>query len=294
MNAKVSLLPFLPASIAILALTAAQAVPSQAQASPSAAKTSAAKQGTMQDNSFALSHGTNTLRAMLVSAPPVYDPGGPVCFIEDWSDDTALLGEAEQTAAAKGAVLTRVICPHSETDRATALTQHGYSVASEWYTAPLPLTGMPTPHGIRLLTDADVPRVLELGEQKRREYQAYSPVFWRMSSLPRETFGPYMKSQIENPQNIALAHEQDGEVDGFVLVNAWGTIDDYAVAAPSLWPTIGASLLQAAGDTAHKKGVKSLLVVCGAGDIPKRTMLAAQGLTLATDWYVKPISLKKK
>ena len=261
-----------------------------AQAGP-AAKTNAAKKATMQDNSFALSHGTNTLRAIVLSAPPVYDPGGPVCFIEDWGGDTALLAEAEQTAAAKGAVLTRVICPHSDTARAASLTQHGYSVASEWYTAPLPLAGTPTPHGsIRPLTAADVPRVLELGEQKRREYQAYSPVFWRMSSLPRETFGPYLQSQIADTQNVALAHEHDGKIDGFVLMNARGGIDDYTVAAPELWPTVGADLLRAAGAAAHKKGIGSLLVVCGAGDLPKRTMLTAQGLTHTTDWYVMPLA----
>ncbi len=244
-------------------------------------------------NSFTLTHGTNTLRAMLVPAPPVYDPGDPVCFIEDWSGDEALLSEAEGIAAAKGAVLTRVVCPHSDIARAAALTRHGYTVASEWYTATLPLTGMPSAKSIRPLTAADVPRVLELGEQKRQEYAAYSPVFWRLSPLPRKTFALYIQAQIADAENIALAHEQNDEVDGFVLVNARGGIDDYTVAAPNLWPTVGAELLHSAGAEAHKRGIKILLVVCGAGDLPKRRMLAGQGLTLATDWYVKPLSLKK-
>ncbi len=279
-------LPVLLTGIAAIALTTAQA-------SPPAAKTSTAKKITMKPNAFTLSHGTDTLRAIVLSAPPVYDPGGPVCFIEDWSGDETLLSEAEQTAAAKGAVLTRVICPHSDTGRAASLTRHGYSVASEWYTASLPLTGMPTPCGIRSLTAADVPRVLELGEQKRRQYAAYSPVFWRVSPQPRETFGPYLRSQIENSQVIALAHDQNGSVDGYVLANAQGYIDDFTVAMPEMWPTVGAELLLAAGAAAHKRGIQSLLVVCGAGDLPKRRMLASQCLTLATDWYVKPVSPEK-
>ena len=244
----------------------------------------------MQDNSFTLGHGTNTLRAVVLSAPPVYDPGGPVCFIEDWPGDTALLAEAEQTAAAKGAVLTRVICPHADTARADLLTRHGYSVASEWYTGPLPLAGKPSQKGIRPLIAADVPRVLELGEQKRRQYAAYSLVFWRMSPLPRETFGPHLQSQIENSQVVALAHDRNGTLDGYVLANAQGYIDDFTVAKPELWPTVGADLLRAAGAAAQKKGISSLLVVCGAGDLPKRTMLAAQGLTHTTDWFVKPLA----
>ena len=242
------------------------------------------------NNSFTLTHGADTLRATLLSAPPVYDPGGLVCFVDDWGGDTALLAEAEQTAAAKGAVLTRVVCPHADTARAASLTRHGYAVASEWYTASVPLTGMPTPYGIRPLKAADVPHVLELGEQKRWQYQAYSPVFWRVSPSPRETFAPYLQSQIENAQVVALAHDQSGTLDGYVLANAQGYIDDFMVAKPELWSTVGAELLFAASATARQRGIKSLLVVCGQGDAPKRTMLARQGLTLATDWYVKPLA----
>jgi hypothetical protein len=250
-------------------------------------------QSPTEADTFTLSHGTNTLRAISVPAPPVYDPGGPVCLVEEWSGDEALLAEAEQTAAERGTVLVRVVCPHADQSRAKLLTRRGYAVASEWYTAPLPLHGAPSRQGTRPLTVADVPRVLELGEQKRREYEAYSPVFWRMSPLPRRTFAPYMRAQIADAHNVALAHEQGGRVDGFVLTSSRGYIDDFAVAAPQLWPTVGADLLLAAGAAAHQRSINSLLVVCGHGDKPKRAMLAAQGLTLATDWYVKPVLPEK-
>ena len=274
--------PILLVSALAIAVTTAQAAPSPA-----------VKKGTTMP-AFTLAHGTNTLRAILVDAPPVYDPGGPVCFVEDWQGNESLLTDAEQEAAKRGAVVVRVICAHDDTSRAKMLTTRGYAVASEWYTAPLPLVGKPATEGIRPLTAADVPRVLQLGEQKRREYQAYSPVFWRMSSLPRETFAPYLQGKIVDTQNVALAHEQGGRVDGFVLANSRGYIDDYTVAVPKLWPTVGAELLQAASDAAYQRGIKSLLVVCGAGDIPKRSMLAAEGLTPATDWYIKPIRPEKK
>ena len=282
MSVKEKAWPILLACALAFSVTTAQAAPS-----------AAVKKEAGIPNAFTLSHGTNTLRAILVHAPPVYNPGGPVCFVEDWSGDDSLLADAEREAAKRGAVVVRVICAHNDISRAKRLTQHGYAVASEWYTAPLPPASSAHTNGIRPLTAADVPRVLELGEMKRREYAAYSPVFWRLSQTPRETFAPYMQSQIEDAQNVALAHEQDGKLDGFVLV-AHGTIDDYAVAAPDLWPTAGAALLQAAGDAARQRGLKNLLVICGHGDTPKRTMLAAQGLTLATDWYVKPIGPEKK
>ncbi len=244
----------------------------------------------MSGDAFTLTNGADMLRAVLVSAPPVYDPGGPVCLIEEWQGDEALLTEAEQTAAARGAALARVICAHDDRSRAELLMRRGYSIASEWYTASLPLPKQ-TPHpAVRPLTAADVPRVLELGEAKRRQYEAYSPVFWRVSALPRETFAPYLQSQIEDPQVIALAYEPSGAVDGFVLADAQGYSDDFMVAVAEMWPTAGADLLSAAGAAAYGRGIGSLLVVCGQGDTPMRAMLAAQGLTLTTDWYIRPLS----
>jgi len=244
----------------------------------------------LSGEAFTLTNGSDELRAVLVLAPPVYDPGGPVCLIEDWQGSEGLLAEAEQTAVAKGAVLTRVICAHDDQDRAELLVRRGYSIASEWYTTRLPLPDTAPSEGIRRLTVSDVPRLLELGEQKRRQYEAYSPVFWRVSPLPRETFGPYLQAQLENPHMVALAHERDGTVYGCVLANAQGYIDDFVVAAPERWPTAGAGLLLAAGAAVYRRGIGSLLVVCGQGDTPMRAMLAAQGLTLATDWYVRPLA----
>lgn len=284
------LLLVLLVSIAAAAATTAQAAPP----SPTAVKTSAIKMAALKMDPLTLTHGANTLRAILLHAPPVYDPGGPVCFVEEWSGDESLLADAEKEAGERGAVVVRVICAHDDSSRAGLLTRRGYAVASEWYTAPLPLAGLPSPEGIRPLTAADVPRVLELGEQKRRQYATYSPVFWRVSPLPRETFALFMQGQVGDAQNVALAHEQAGRVDGFVLTNGRGTIDDFAVSAPELWPTLGADLLLAAGAAAQGRGIKSLLVVCGHGDKPERAMLAAKGLALATDWYVKPILPKKK
>ncbi len=298
------LTPALLMSLAALAVAAvtAQAASPKAKISPTAAKAGTDRKAAMKAkqsghtqapakaDAFTLSRGTNTLRAILVHAPPVYDPGGPVCFVEEWQGDESLLADAEQTAAERGAVLARVVCVHADKARAELLARRGYTIASEWYTAPLPLADTLHSAHIRRLTAGDVPRVLELGEQKRRQYEAYSPVFWRVSPRPRKTFAPYMQAQIADAQNVALAHERGGRMDGFVLANARGYIDDFMVAAPELWPTVGAEMLRAAGAAAYERGAKSLLIVCGHGDKPKQVMLASQGLTLATGWYVRPLA----
>ncbi len=57
----------------------------------------------------------------LVEAPPVYDPGGLTCIVddfmvarpEDWpTTGAALLGEVSSRAQARGAVQTVVVCGH--------------------------------------------------------------------------------------------------------------------------------------------------------------------------------------
>ena len=68
------------------------------------------------------------------------------------------------------------------------------------------------------------------------------------------------------------------------------SIDDYTVATPELWPTVGAALLDAATVHAQERGAVLVIVVCGHRDEPKRTLLHEYGATLASEWYVKPLN----
>jgi hypothetical protein len=80
--------------------------------------------------------------AMLIPPPPVYEPGGPTCVIDDfhvaggqdWAGaGRALLDEAVLDAKARGAVQAIVICgPRDERKRAL-LSGGGYDVVTEWF-----------------------------------------------------------------------------------------------------------------------------------------------------------------
>lgn len=238
---------------------------------------------------FTLTRGVETLRAIILNAPPVYDPGGPVCLVDDWAGDEDLLAEAEQEALQRGAVLARVVSLESDTMREAVLGRRGYTVASEWYAGPTTNGGTDFP-GLRRAVAADVPRLLELGEAKRREYQTYSPTFWRISATPREAFAPFVQSQIEKSEHVALVHEENWEVDGYLIANRDGYVDDYMVASPNLWPTVGAGLLTAASWQLRRRGIETLLVVCGRGDGPKRTALMSLGLRSTRKWYVRDLT----
>lgn len=87
------------------------------------------------------------LIASVVGAPPVYDPGGKVCMVDDFAVSApelwqtvgqALLSEATAQAKSRGAVLSVVVCGQGDEPKRAMLRTSGASIASEWYTNLIP------------------------------------------------------------------------------------------------------------------------------------------------------------
>lgn len=90
-------------------------------------------------------HIDGFLIAALVRAPPVYDPGGLTCLVDDFMVDAPdlwpsvgreLLDEATRLSAPKGAVQTVVVCGPQDDPKRSMLLDSGHNVASEWFTKP--------------------------------------------------------------------------------------------------------------------------------------------------------------
>lgn len=88
---------------------------------------------------------TGFLIATLTAAPPVYDPGGLTCQIDDFtvvadaSWPTAgvrLLRAGLAQAARRGAVQAVVVTGHLDQAKRKALRACGLEVASEWWVTP--------------------------------------------------------------------------------------------------------------------------------------------------------------
>jgi hypothetical protein len=153
------------------------------------------------------------------------------------------------------------------------------------------------PTHLRPAHAADVARMVELSEQKRQEYQTYQPIFWRKAASSRAVQTPYFAELLTRPHIIALVHETNGLIDGFVIAAVIGAppvydpggltcmIDDFCVAMPDQWASVGKALLAEVGQLAQGRGACQFVVVCGHLDQPKRTMLAAAGLTISSEWY---------
>jgi hypothetical protein len=82
----------------------------------------------------------------LVPAPPVYDPGGPVCLVDDFatkdpsgwdSFGAALLDDVIVEAKQRGAILAVVIAGHVDQPKRAMLAGVGYQIASAWHTKEL-------------------------------------------------------------------------------------------------------------------------------------------------------------
>lgn len=145
----------------------------------------------------------------------------------------------------------------------------------------------------------DVERMVALSDVKRTEYERFAPTFWRKAEGAIEGQKTFFRALLECPNIIALVWDE-GEVEGFIIgsivppppVYAPGknvcVVDDFVVARPELWTTVGMALLNAVREQAIGLEAHLSVVVCGHLDEPKRTMLRHSGFAIASEWYVNP------
>ncbi|GCE21560.1 GNAT family N-acetyltransferase [Dictyobacter kobayashii] len=84
--------------------------------------------------------------ADFVAAPPVYNPGGPTCRVDDfcvaeenlWENvGRELLNEVLRLAKEHGAAQSVVVCGHLDQPKRSMLIELGYTIASEWHVRDL-------------------------------------------------------------------------------------------------------------------------------------------------------------
>lgn len=155
---------------------------------------------------------------------------------------------------------------------------------------------------LRKATPEDVVAMVDLSERKRLEYQQFQPVFWRKAEDSRQKQIPFFEHLLHDEQTIAYVYEQAGALIGFIIArlqpappvyNPGGLtcmVDDFVVAEPDNWDTIGVSLLDEVNRVARERGAVQTVVVCGHLDMPKRGMLNQDGYSIASEWYVKTLT----
>jgi hypothetical protein len=146
----------------------------------------------------------------------------------------------------------------------------------------------------------DISSMASLSAAKRTEYEAYAPTLWHRAEDAEPKQIAFFEAQLARPNTIALVSEQGGELTGFLLASIVkappvydpGTlvcmIDDFTVRRSSDWDSEGTELLGEARRLAKLQSANLVVVVCGQRDKPKREMLSALGLYVASEWYVSP------
>ncbi|PON12587.1 hypothetical protein C2W62_38840 [Candidatus Entotheonella serta] len=154
---------------------------------------------------------------------------------------------------------------------------------------------------IRPVTAADVPRILELLQQRRETYQHYAPVFWRIAERAVEKHDPFIRGLVDNADVLTIVHESNKRVDGVLIATLIDAppvydpggkvcmIDDYVVESPELWREVGIRLLGHCHDWARAQGGVLQIIVCAQKDMPKAAMLKGMGAEVASEWYVREL-----
>jgi adenine phosphoribosyltransferase len=158
---------------------------------------------------------------------------------------------------------------------------------------------------VRPATMKDLPSMLQLANTKRLQYEEYQPVFHRRSdeSVARAAQEPYFRGLIEREDVLVLVAEERESIVGFgtaeihlapAVYDPGGpaaTVDDFCVAAPQLWDTVGRELLDAFRAELRQRNVAVIIVVCAPDDVPKRHSIVGAGLCAASEWFVQALKL---
>ena len=154
---------------------------------------------------------------------------------------------------------------------------------------------------IRKATQDDVPALVELSQQRRIQHQNYQPRFWRNAVDSREKHAPFLSKLVQHERAISLVSESTNTVNGFIIATLVPAppvydvggltcnIDDFHVVDGLDWEHVGKALLEEAMKQAKTQGAVQTVVVCAHLDEAKRTFLANEGFTIASEWYVRDI-----
>jgi GNAT superfamily N-acetyltransferase len=157
---------------------------------------------------------------------------------------------------------------------------------------------------VRSAVSGDVDVVVRLAAARRTQYETYQPVLWRPAADAAARQRPYLAALIDDPAVISLVAVTDRGVAGFAIATLAAAppvydpggltclVDDFSVADPRDWPTVGVALLRAVSRAAQDRGAAQVVVVTAQQDEAKRAVLAASGLSVASEGWVRPVNVE--
>jgi GNAT superfamily N-acetyltransferase len=154
---------------------------------------------------------------------------------------------------------------------------------------------------VRKATTTDIKTAVELAEKNRRQFQKYQPTFWHKSARSAAATETLFVRLVTEPDTFFLVAVEGGQQQGFVIARKFPNppvfdpggdtwlIDDFCVAEPHLWLSIGEALLSHVSTLIHEHGGVQIVVVSADRDLAKTEMLRRSDLTIASNWWTKPL-----
>jgi GNAT superfamily N-acetyltransferase len=149
---------------------------------------------------------------------------------------------------------------------------------------------------IRLGTKQDIDAVAEMAEARRLQYERYEPLFWKKAANSLAMSRAFLAHVAGQPENLFLVACEAEQVMGFLIATPvrvppvfepgpTAMIDDFCVAEPALWESVGPALLAEARARLRQRGFAQIVVVCGRKDAEKSAALDAADLSLTSTWW---------
>lgn len=148
---------------------------------------------------------------------------------------------------------------------------------------------------------ADVHGAALLADARRREYEAYSPVFWRPATDAFERHEPWLAQCIAADDQTSFAADAEDGIAGIAIAAhsaspppfrfdeepTWLIDDFYVQDSAKVANRATATFL----DWASASNAVVAIVPARSSDVQLEAALAESGYEVASDWFVRELSL---
>jgi GNAT superfamily N-acetyltransferase len=150
---------------------------------------------------------------------------------------------------------------------------------------------------VRASISSDVTAMVDFVEERRLQYEAHQPVFWRKADDSTQKSKLFFSALIANEAVTTLTAVEGSEVVGFLIaldtpappvVNPGGptvTVDDFCVSNPSRWADVGTALMDQLRQIGRRQQWRQMVVICGNADTTKKRFLQSVDLSIASTWW---------
>jgi GNAT superfamily N-acetyltransferase len=154
---------------------------------------------------------------------------------------------------------------------------------------------------VRKAETADIKAAVELVERSRRQLQKYQPTFWRKAANSATATDAFFTKLLTASDTFFLVAVEGSRLEGFLIARKFPNppvfdpggdtwmIDDFCVAEPHLWLGVGEALLSHVSTLIHEHGGVQIVVVGADRDLAKTEMLRRSDLSIASNWWTKPL-----